>query len=915
PIFSFQLTATEDVPLKFIYISSSYNALNDGKIKNNTAKLIRSDDNDFTTTGDNVDVTNQFDQVVVESNAIKFLDNATDGFPVPNGSSKYYFVVVDINNPFTGSGTPPPVTFGTSSSNTDFNATSGTFQFSANNKVNTNNYGCTKTQNFVALIDWIGANTNANNWNDNANWSPAVVPKQYDIARIGSNVTFNNHPKIQNNTAAKVKGIIFGSIKTATLTVDAGSSLTATDFDLYHMASPTAGDIRTDLMGGGSITVDNMRIGNDVAPPTSFTNISKSIIYTRVAALTVNNNVTLKSVGNTSSNGLNWAQLSIGSGTFTLNGQIETIKVNNYNTNYSDAFASMIGKFEFGNNTSDPAPTMILTNKEAILPITLGFGIDFSYPDDESVRQSTVIYRNNSTDVQTVYPSGDKIIGRIPANYRNIVLEGSGPKSSAGMNERLISGASNPNLITHFQDCNSSGGAIDLNTEGVTWEMRGTDQTYTADNMPVIFGSVIATKGGTKTLAAGKFAISASGIMSVTESSSTQNTQFASNGNLTLYSDANGSATVLPFPDGCAVTGNVNVQRFVSGSPTDLSKRGYRLISSAVSTATPPIGGVAVRTYDPNYLLSSAWVSGLAGGGFNTTGNPTLYLYREDLVPTGVSFTSSNYKGIAALSTATPFGVRTQTRLKTTYSSDTTVNIPIGTGMLFFFRGDKTNNVSQSGTKLTAPFDYPEDVVFTTTGTLNQGTVNVRSWYAQADQTKLSFTSTIANNIAPRNVRGYQLLGNPYPSSINWNKVNRNGTNSSIYGSALDGNTVWFFNPTNKQYASYLPSATADTVNAVNAGTNGASNIIASGQGFFIRAAAAGGTFRFMEAAKTTSQPTATSLNRLMGIPVSSVPGVQPYLRLQMKKDSINDDDILIRFDNAFSDDYNPSEDAEDMGG
>ncbi|MBE7177438.1 MAG: hypothetical protein INR69_13595, partial [Mucilaginibacter polytrichastri] len=442
-IFSFRLTATDDIPLKFIYIASSYTGLNDGKIKNNTARLVQSDDNDFNTAADNVDISAQFSQIQVDNNSIKFGNFNEDGFLIPGGSSKYYFVVIDVNNPFTGSGTPPPTTFSSSSTNSTYNATAGTFQFAANNKVQTNDYDCSKTQTFVAICDWTGGNSNANNWNDNANWNPNRVPGQYDMARIGSNVTFTNAPKIQNNSNYRVKNLVFGSVKNASLSIDANSSLTVTDCDVVHSSSPSGGaEYYSDVSGDGTLTIDNLRIGNDQAPPNTFTSIAKSIFRTRIKNLTVNNNITLKSVGNANSNGLNWGQFTGANGTILLNGQIETIKVNNYNNSNTDAFASSIGKFEFGSSASGDQPTLILTNSNAILPITFGFGIDFSFPDDESVRQSTVIYRNNSTSAQTVYPSGNLIIGRIPANYRNVVFEGSGPKRSAGMNERTQSGAS-----------------------------------------------------------------------------------------------------------------------------------------------------------------------------------------------------------------------------------------------------------------------------------------------------------------------------------------------------------------------------------------------------------------------------------------------------------------------------------------
>ncbi len=49
----------------------------------------------------------------------------------------------------------------------------------------------------------------------------------------------------------------------------------------------------------------------------------------------------------------------------------------------------------------------------------------------------------------------------------------------------------------------------------------------------------------------------------------------------------------------------------------------------------------------------------------------------------------------------------------------------VGNGFLFFFRGSNVagGNGSTAGTQLTAPFNYPDDVVLTQTGNLNTGSI------------------------------------------------------------------------------------------------------------------------------------------------------------------------------------------------
>lgn len=69
------------------------------------------------------------------------------------------------------------------------------------------------------------------------------------------------------------------------------------------------------------------------------------------------------------------------------------------------------------------------------------------------------------------------------------------------------------------------------------------------------------------------------------------------------------------------------------------------------------------------------------------------------------------------------------------------------------------------------------------------------------------------------NGSGNNLVGNPYPSAIDWNAVT-GWTRTNI------GYTIYIWNPVNNQYGIYIKDAPS--------GTNGASNIILPGQGFFV---------------------------------------------------------------------------------
>ncbi|RYG56815.1 MAG: hypothetical protein EON56_03510, partial [Alphaproteobacteria bacterium] len=117
----------------------------------------------------------------------------------------------------------------------------------------------------------------------------------------------------------------------------------------------------------------------------------------------------------------------------------------------------------------------------------------------------------------------------------------------------------------------------------------------------------------------------------------------------------------------------------------------------------------------------------------------------------------------------------------------TTPTRPVGTGFYFYFRGNNTTSVLGKVVK-TGTFVAPEaNVVGLQTGTLNQQNFNV----------------TLSNAF-----RGYNLVGNPYPSTIN------------ITNAALSGTTGFVY--------TYSPSGTSITSRALPA-------VIASGQGFFVK--------------------------------------------------------------------------------
>jgi len=345
-----------------------------------------------------------------------------------------------------------------------------------------------------------------------------------------------------------------------------------------------------------------------------------------------------------------------------------------------------------------------------------------------------------------------------------------------------------------------------------------------------------------------------------------------------IQSDSYGSGYIGAVPSTSVgfITGTYYVQRYITGGSS--TYRGYRMVSSPVYTSTASGNNI----YSLNYVGATSLLTGSGGtaGGFDKTGNPTLYLYRENMPPSNVAYTSGNFRALSAINASPSYSV---------YGDAGSFNIPVGNGFLFFFRGDRTTNFANKYT----PGTSAESVVMTATGSMNQGQVIVKDWFTPSSS-NLSYTSA-----SPTSVQGFNLVGNPYPSSIDWENFQTASTTTGIYGSNV-GSTMYELNQTNQNFGAYVKGGGG-------VGTNKASNIIPSGQAFFVVATSSSAQLIFNETAKSTAQ--VTGLNLLMSTAANEVAS-NPYLRLELNKGSFDVDDMLIRFNSSALPKYSPTEDA-----
>ncbi|RYE37037.1 MAG: PKD domain-containing protein [Sphingobacteriaceae bacterium] len=386
------------------------------------------------------------------------------------------------------------------------------------------------------------------------------------------------------------------------------------------------------------------------------------------------------------------------------------------------------------------------------------------------------------------------------------------------------------------------------------------------------------------------------------------NTLDSQNGNLTLKSTQNNTASVYTLPAGAVIKGTINAERFfyAGGNPTgSAAYRSYRLLSSPVSNNSYNYSGAqSAPVYNLNYLKANSIITGSANGNFDKTGNPTLYLFREDVNAGNTSFTTGNFRGITKIDPATN-NLGTQSRYNLNNVSDTTIQLAAGNGVLFFFRGDRSNFTG----KTTAPFAAPQDVTFTNSGVLNQGNIPVKIWFK--NNLNLSYTnSPVVTNTG---VSGYNLVGNPYAATIDWNTNSaKNTTNPGIvFSSAADVDTkMYVFDPLAKTFNWF------DASIGTSGGNDGNPNVtqyIASGQGFFIRAKNSNATLTFTEAAKVNSE-TLQPLPAMLGLPQPANNSLAA-IKIQLKLDSANYDYAAIYFNPGWKAEHDQDEDAIDLDG
>jgi hypothetical protein len=314
-------------------------------------------------------------------------------------------------------------------------------------------------------------------------------------------------------------------------------------------------------------------------------------------------------------------------------------------------------------------------------------------------------------------------------------------------------------------------------------------------------------------------------------------TTLTTGGNLIIKSNADGTARIGNSSG--TISGNVVVERYLPAT-----RRAYRFLAAPVTTT----GGVYASWQESgtNAAGIGIQVSGIAGA-----------------APGGVDDNTGLDKTLTGSSSMFSYNSSAWAAVTNTKTTQLTP----GAGFRVLVRGDRLTDL-YAGTNPAASI-----TTIKATGTVGQGTVTLSSL-----------------------VTGFNLLGNPYPSSIDWDasgwQAARNLTNVYdaiyIYDPAITAST------SSMTYPAYITGV---------GGTNNGSNIIRSGQAFFVEAAATA-SISFLEEYKST---TVTG-----GFFRSALP---EFMRVTYMQNNEHLDDIIINFNADAQADFDPRFDARSMGG
>jgi hypothetical protein len=244
--------------------------------------------------------------------------------------------------------------------------------------------------------------------------------------------------------------------------------------------------------------------------------------------------------------------------------------------------------------------------------------------------------------------------------------------------------------------------------------------------------------------------------ITVTGALTVSNGTLNANNNLTLVSNAAGSAVIAPVVG--SITGKVTVQRYIASG-----RRAFRFLTPSVTTDNY----IKYNWQESTHITGST--TGENGFDITASGNPSMYTYNNQQA------TGSGW----------------------TYIPNTnTTNLNALQGYRILVRGDRTSTLI---TQASQP-DMNVAITLSATGTVTTGPVTFN----------ISSSPVSINNTINTTTDGYSLIVNPYVNTLDWNNLTKTGLTDAYY--------TWNSNMgTSDQRGRYVAFSTATSpTNSVN---------------------------------------------------------------------------------------------------
>lgn len=293
------------------------------------------------------------------------------------------------------------------------------------------------------------------------------------------------------------------------------------------------------------------------------------------------------------------------------------------------------------------------------------------------------------------------------------------------------------------------------------------------------------------------------------------NTTLMANDKLTLHSDKIGTGSVAIIPNNSTIVGIATVQRWIPG------KVNRRYIASPVSNL--PI----------SFMQSKIWLTGNGVGFDAPTFIPSVLYYNESALSSNV-----NVGKVAPPSTS--------------------YNMGVAQGFEVLLKDRFTVPANETRASFVGGSSYTLDFK----GTLNQGDISIPITYS---------------NSGTLSADGFNFIGNPYPSQIDWDSPT-GWTKTNI------DNAIYLLDPRTEITT---PTSTAGVsvtyINGVSSPNRPNANIIAATQGFYVKANTTNPVLQINENAKSNFPYTAFFRREIFS----------NFFRLHLNVDSKSDEAVI----------------------